>query len=369
MKKTRDILTVVLFVGFIFLMLILFIILPKSEVSINEKRDKAKWINPSLTNIMNGKFEKGMEDYLADHFPYRDNWVSLNSYYTLFSGRNGVNGVYRCKDGYLINTPVDINTKNSVKNQQALREFIANTDIPITLMIVPTVGAVMDDKLPKNYQPYEDNELIKAIKKDLNNEEFIDLYDAFKKIKDNTQLYYKTDHHLTSSGAYEAYKLYQSDALDKSRFIVETYNDFYGTSYSKAALWEEKGENIELWTYPINLSVTISDGFDENKYDSVFFREHLDKPDKYPVFLDGNHMYTRIENKSLDGGKLLIIKDSYGNAIAPFLALHNNITDMVDLRYYLEPVSELVKKERYDKILIVYGISTIAETTDINILE
>lgn len=369
MKKNRDKLLAALFIVFIFAVFILFIALPKKEVSINEKRNLKEPVKLSISGIFNGTVEADTETYINDHFPARDAWVSINSYSALWTGRNGVNGVYKGKDGYLINTPVTYDEDIFVRNIQTVYAFADNIEIPVDFMIVPTTGRIMSNKLPKNHAPYPDDGYItKAINMAAGHKiNVIDLREAFNRVKNDTQLYYKTDHHWTVDGAYEAYRLYEPNAKDKSEFEVEEYDGFFGTAYSKAALWQEKGESIKLYTYPLNVTVTISDTKEISN--DMFYRKHLSESDKYPVFLDGNHSYVRIANNDVKDGRLLIIKDSYAHSLAPFLAIHNNVVDMVDLRYYLSSVSELVEAEKYDRILIVYGLSNLTEATDINILE
>ena len=68
-------------------------------------------------------------------------------------------------------------------------------------------------------------------------------------------------------------------------------------------MWYEKSDSIETWEYPINVMVTINDGFEDEVYDSMFFKEHLEELDKYPVFLDGNHNFERIVNNDNEDGK------------------------------------------------------------------
>lgn len=100
----------------------------------------------------------------------------------------------------------------------------------------------------------------------------------------------------------------------------------------------------------------------KRKNDSFFFLSHLDEDDKYPVFLDGNHSLVRIENKAADGGKLLLLKDSFGHSIAPFLSEHYSEIIMVDLRYYKLPVSELIEKKALRKCSCSTGSITFATT-------
>ena len=371
MAKKRDILLTVLFCGFIGAMAVLIAFLPKQEVSVNEKRTLAKFPEFSVQKLFNGKWEKDFETYISDHFPARNFFASTDSYYMLYSGRNGSNGVYKGKDGYIINTPVKCDEEKLNVNITAINNFVKNTGIETKLIVVPSTGYIMSEELPKVHTEYNDGEIIDDIKNRAENVEFIDIRDTLTENKDK-QIYYKTDHHWTSYGAYLAYKKWAgSENIEvRSDYDIESTDGFFGTTYSKSALWYEKSDSIETWEYPINVTVTINDGFEDEVCDDMFFKEHLEELDKYPVFLDGNHNFERIVNNDNDDGKkVLVIKDSYAHCFVPFMAENCSQIDMVDLRYYLNNVSALTEHNSYDEVLILYGISNMCEANDLAILQ
>lgn len=371
MAKKRDILLIALFCGFICAMAIGMVFLPKQEVSVNEKRTLADFPKFSAGRIFSGKWESDFESYASDHFPARNFFTGVDSYYMLYSGRNGSKGVYKGQDGYLLNTPVDCDDEMLKDNLEAVNEFAAKTGIKSGIIVVPSAGYIMSDKLPRLHTQYNDDYITyEKIESQLESTELIDIIDVFKQHKDDTQLYYRTDHHWTSAGAYLAYLQYAAfrGFEPVTDFEIECYDGFFGTTYTKSALWGEKPDTIEIWKYPVDISVTINDGADNKEYGSMFFEEYIDELDKYPVFLDGNHAFERLINPG-SGGKLLVLKDSYAHCFVPFLINHYSQIDMVDLRYYFEPVSELVSEQDYDEILMVYGISSLCESRDISILE
>ena len=314
MAKERDILLTVLFCGFIGAMAALTAFLPKQEVSVNEKRTLAKFPEFSVQKLFNGKWEKDFETYISDHFPARNFFASTDSYYMLYSGRNGSNGVYKGKDGYIINTPVKCDEEKLNANITAINNFVKNTVIETKIIVVPSTGYIMSEELPKVHTEYNDGEIIDDIKNRAENAEFIDIRDALTENKDK-QIYYKTDHHWTSYGAYLAYKKWaESENIEvRSDYDIESTDGFFGTTYSKSALWYEKSDSIETWEYPINVMVTINDGFEDEVYDSMFFKEHLEELDKYPVFLDGNHNFERIVNNDNEDGKKVLVIDKHPN--------------------------------------------------------
>lgn len=372
MTKKRDIILTVLFSIYIGMMAVMIAVLPKQTVSENEKRTLAQFPKFSVERIMAGRWESDFETYISDHFPARNTFASLDAYHMLLTGRNGSNGVYKGKDGYLINTPVKYDYDTLYKNISAVNEFAKKTGIKTKLIAVPSTGYIMSDKLPDVHMEYKDEEIRYAIEQITSPYvEMIDIASELMDNKDTAQLYYKTDHHWTSEGAYIAYKKWAKSegltAQNADEYMIEKTDGFYGTTYTKSALWNEKSDIIEIWEYPINVTVTIDD---ENEYNSMFFREHLEKMDKYPVFLDGNHGFERITNHdNPDGKKMLVIKDSYAHCFVPFMMENAAQTDMVDLRYYLDSVSELTAENEYDEILVIYSLSNLCEANDLSVLQ
>lgn len=366
--KIIDRVLIAVFCLFIFGFGIAFAVSPKSTFSVNEKRSLAEMPAATLDGIFNGQFESGFETYINDHFPARESFAALDAYYALFTGRNGANGIYKGKDGYLFAEPPGHDEKIISDNIEALRSFANNTKIMSTLMIIPSGGYIMSEKLPANHLEYRDGETLAEIRSRVESDiRWVDVEAKFLNAKESGQIYYKTDHHYTTYGAYLAYEAFcgEHGLTPFKDYTIERYDGFYGTSYSTSALWNEPAESFEVWRYPSNASVEING----TAYPSLWFDEHLEEPDKYPVFLNGNQPFERIINPDVESGKILVLKDSYAHAMIPFLAQHYHQIDMVDLRYYFEPVSELVRENQYGEIFMIYGLSSVCDDTDIAILE
>jgi hypothetical protein len=352
--------------------------MPKSDYSSSEKRYLEKFPDTSLESVADGSFESGFESYLADHFPFRNSWVGLNAYYNYIIGNNGNDGVYKCSDNYLINVPVSKDNRVEV-NSKAIAEFSKNIDVPVTVAFAPSTGYIMEDLLPTVHDDYIDDDMFEKLTTELykdgsDNLTFVDLRDTFKaEAKKGTQLYYRTDHHWTTEGAYTAYKeickSLSIDATPKSKFDIKTYNNFYGTTYSTSGFWFNPADDIQVWNNKSNskknITVEITEGDETNTYHSMYFLNHLEEDDKYPVFLDGNHAIVNIENKNVKKGKVLIVKDSFCHSLAPFLADNYNTVTMVDMRYYKNSISDMVKEGNYDQVLVIYGIDNFATDSDL----
>ena len=86
--------------------------------------------------------------------------------------------------------------------------------------------------------------------------------------------------------------------------------------------------------------------------------------DKYPVFLDGNHSLSTIQNPNAEGGTLLVIRDSYAHCFSTFLAANYKTIYLVDLRYYRDNLSQFVAEHPVDKVLYLYGVDNLVSDTN-----
>lgn len=365
----------VVFLIFIYGMALWFLFSPKTDYSSSEKRYLQKFPDTNVEKVLSGDFGSEFETFFADQFPQRNTWVGLNAYTALAEGNNGASGVYNCKNGYLINKPVSAEN-NLDKNIGAVADFAKSIDTPTTVMLVPSTGYIVDDVLPTFHDEYNDDEDISKISSTLSKDKigFVDLRERFKsEYKNGSQLYYKTDHHWTTKGAYTGYqelcKALGVTPIDDSTLKKDSYPDFYGTTYSSSGFWLTPPDNIEIWNNPKNsdrnISVKITEGANVKTSGSMYFTDHLKEDDKYPVFIDGNHALTEITNTNAKNGTILLIKDSFSHSLAPFLAENYSKVVLVDLRYYKESVSDLVTTYNPEQVVVLYGIDNLATDTDI----
>ena len=366
-----------LFGAFVVVMALWFIFAPKAGYSPTEKRVLSKFPKTTTETVFSGQFGKEFETYFADHFPMRNLWVGADSYLTLAEGNNGANGVYKGGDGYLINKPVS-QENQIVNNLRMLSDFKQEVgDVSMTVMFVPSTGYVCSDKLPLVHETYHDDEYFDYANAWMTEFgiKFLDLREPIKKAyRSGTQVYYKTDHHWTTAGAYVAYREYCKNfglvTKPEEGFEVERLKKFYGTTYAKSGLWFTQPDTIELWKNPNNeeqdIHVEITDGGKVVKsQNSMYFYSHATEDDKYPVFLDGNHEKTVITNQNASKGTVLVIKDSFSHCFAPFLSESFSKVVMVDMRYNTQDITQLVRNEKPEQILVLYGMDNFLEDTDL----
>ena len=372
MKKVYKILPTIVFVGFIVTMLVLFLVLPKKEYSSSEKRYLEQAPAFSFSSLLSGEFGEDFEKFLSDQTAGRNFWVGVAAYYQYDIGNNGADGIYKCSDDYLVNDPEDMS--GLMRNVGFIEEFAANCPVDTTVLVAPSTGYVCEDILPANHMEYRDDKMFPQIEEGLPDATFVDIREAFKnEYAAGNQMYYKTDHHWTAYGAYTAYRelgdVLGYTPLEQGDYTVTEYPGFYGTTYSSSGFWLTPPDTVEIWDNPTNDSTvitTITDGGETTEQNDMFYLAHLEDDDKYPIYLDGNHPYTVIQHSAADSDKkLLVVKDSFAHSMVPYLADHYSEIIMVDLRYYTNPVSQIVTNEGIDQVLILYSIDNLATDTGV----
>ena len=356
-KKLRNNIITVLFCLAIFIVPALFLLLPKEAFSEREKRYLAEMPALSVQSLTDGDYTKKLGVFVADHFPGRELFVGINAYYDLYAGRQGSKDTFT-RDGRLFSMPVENEPETLQTNLEYINDFArdlaqAGTGIPVSLMLVPSSGAVLLDT-----PEYPDGEIISAVYAQAETEH-VDLLAAFRAEANPGRLYYRTDHHWTSEGAFQAACAYlRSRGLPcpaREAYTRQSYEPFYGSAYAASGLWLTEPDSLELWYSGNRLQVTNETG---QVNDGVFYLDRLDQQDKYQVYLDGNHSLVRIEklSPSAEERSLLVIRDSFSNSLGCFLADAYDKVVLVDLRYYRLPLTDLLVGEGIDEILIEYSV-------------
>ena len=355
--KLRERITIIGFCGFLLSMTLAFLLMPKSDFSENEKRYLAEVPKITWEKVSSGDWGNEIETYLADHIPGRDFFVGVNAYFNLLTGRQAREDIW-LKEGKLVESPVTWDDSAITRNVGAVNKFADTIGRQVDLMIIPSAGWAM------GLEDYKDEAMIRNIYDTASGSvRTVDVADVFA---GQPELYYDTDHHWTSEGAYLGYRAYR-EALEKdyraeSDFTKGIWAKFQGSTYSRSALWLTPAEELELWQGSDSLSVT--NGESEGTHEGVFYWERLEEADKYTVFLDGNHSIVRVRNPQ-GSGRLLVVRDSYSNSLGCFLAESYEEVVLVDLRYYRQPVSQLVAEEGFDDVLVCYSIGNFLTDTNL----
>lgn len=341
----------VCFMAILLLVPALYFILPQQTYSALEKRYLADGIFPDT------------ESYLTDHMPARETLVMLNSARTLASGLQINNDVY-WDNGTLNEAPMTENQEQLAKNLDRIASLGQALGQKAALLPVPGAGAVRAQRGGQSLRAYPDEALLTALTQD---ERFtvLSLFDAFASTEADP--YYATDPHWNGGGAYLAYQAL-GDALGyaplpKDAFTVTAYAPFYGTCYARSGLWMFPPDTLQTWDSGADVTVT----YDGGTVGAMFELSHAGEPDLYPIFFDGNHGLTVIQNNNAQTKKrLLLLKDSFGNSLAPLLCNHYAEIVMVDMRAYRQKVSDLAP---FDDILVVYSLSRLSHDVNLSLLK
>ena len=315
----------------------------------------------TIVDFVSGKFSDELEQYLTDQVPLRDDWVTLKIYLELAVGKRESGGVYIGRDKYLMDKFTSYSKKQLAANAAALAELqkkLAAEDISMDTILVPVAAQVLTDKLPA-YAPVADYAAILEVLTDAG----VDTTDVFFTLAAHSSenIYYRTDHHWTSLGAYYAYCAWRGIEPNVDEWTQEILCDnFHGTTWNKVPLPSVPAEEITAWYKHINRSVSYNNG--QYETDSIYERKYLSGSDQYAVFLNSNQAQTVISGSG-KSGKLLLIKDSYGNTFSQFPVEDYAEVHVLDLRFFKGDVTEYAKENDITDALVLYGVQNFVKDT------
>lgn len=384
MKKVR-IIIIIVFIGFFVLISGASLIIKDREFSPNENRYLAETPELSWDNILSGKFQDGLEDYLRDQVCFRDGWITVKTGIQKACGDTDIGGAYVGKDGYDFEkiTPEDVDEKQVDRNIKAVEDYFMTASETIdkqklSFLLVPTSGLVMQEKLPKNARLFDQAKYIDQVQKAMKDYNFVDVRDTLMDHNDE-YIYYKTDHHWTSAGACLAYDVWSErtggEAETEDGLVKNVVSDkFRGSLYSK--ILDADSAYDEIWTYGLqkdeafgskDCTVTIDE---KQQLDSIYDDEKLQEKDKYAYFLGGNYGQVHIQNQKAaskaKGKNILIIKDSFANSFVPFVTQDYENIYMVDLRYYNGDMKAYLQEHEITDVLVLYNVSNFISDRNIH---
>ncbi len=364
--------TIIIFVVILLSLPIVTILMPKNDFSEVENRYLAKWPKFSIDNIIDRDYMNGIEDYVSDHFILRDGWVSMKSSIEYLTGKRENNGVF-IGDDALIENIAKPNLKYVESNINGIIDFYNKTGKKSYIMLVPTALEIWQEKLPSFAEGWSQRDFIKDTVKKL--EDVTSEIDVYKVLYEHSDeyIYYRTDHHWTSYGAYLAYREMASalylNQLSLNDFDIKTKTyDFNGTLYSKSSYRNTTPDRIDAYELTRGNTVTevlVNNGAEEKSYSSIYFDEFLDKKDKYSYFLGTNEPIVTIKTNVVNGRKLLVFKDSFSHTYSQFLLADFEEIVLVDLRYLNIGVDKYIDIETFDTVMFLYNVDTFASTADI----
>ena len=378
-----------------------FLLLPKADFSENENRYLQAFPSFTFRDLKDGTYTERLVAYFSDHFPFRDAFMTVKTETEILMGKREISGIFIAKDGSLVEEyRRPVNTDRVIRQMGKFSAAVLgrtreeNRALNVTLMLVPTASEILREQLPENAtllsQEQTASEIEEGIRKIMEEaglpevrtvhlkerllakeKERLALEDSGE--REERRLYYRTDHHWTTFGAYQGYLAFCEtagiEALPENAFRRRAVSeDFRGTIWSKLNDARFPGDRIEIWERKDTLSgITMYCEDTEKTSDSLYNMEWLQKKDKYSMFLDNIHPLIRITNENADTPRgLLLIKDSYANCMVPFLAEHFRKIFVLDTRYYKKGPSAFIGEHpEITDVLLLYNMNTLDADTGI----
>ena len=330
-------------------LLVWHVLLPDRAQSETENRTLAQAPDFSWTALVDGSYTKKVETYFADQFPLRDSWTGLKARAEQLIGKSEFNGVYLCGDTLIskVESPDEALVE---KNLSYVDRLSGKTDIPVYLGLIPSAAEVWKEKLPAGAESWDQTELLA--------QSGVDFQSTLSAHADEP-IFYRTDHHWTTLGAfYGANALLDAlgkETLKGNDFTPKTASDsFNGTLYSQSGIHWLEPDTMEFWVAEEGLTVT-SGRTGKEEAASLYDRMYLEKKDKYSSFLGGNQPLCVIETEHTDAPKVLVVRDSYSDCLAPYLTANFSEIHLWDLRYNNMSLKNYVAENGIDQVVVLYS--------------
>ena len=364
MKKLPEKVNTVLFGGFIGAFMLGGAAMPDKVFSEMENRALQQQPVFTASGLLAGTFADETERYLADQFILRDECVEAKTVLDAIAGKKEFNGVY-LTGGRLIERVDAPEEAKLTTNIAAVKHLASIIDTPLTLALAPTAADVYKETLPAGAPSADQQALLERIARETGVPN-ADLASALRSHKDE-YIFYRTDHHWTTLGAYYGAEALL-ESLGKDIAPLSSYKpervteDFNGTLYSSSGVRTVKPDAIDIYV-PQGGAVLESWRNGAPEEEPLYDRTWLDKKDKYSMVLGGNQPLAVIRTGN-PGGKLLLVRDSYADCLAPFLMEQYSEIHLFDARYFKQPLSSYIAQHDIDETVLLFSLKNfIADTS------
>lgn len=276
------------------------------------------------------------------------------------------NGMFIYGDGVYIPAYYGEPAAKYFAQTTAYYQSLFGEDIQVSVVMAPVSSMVIDDaevKARVKDQREIQNNVAALMDERVN---FVDVYSSLYEHKDE-YIFYKSDHHWTAKGAYYAYTAFAKSrglepvALEDLTYSVKN-NEYYGSLYLMTKDSRVKGfsDVVEAWATKKKLTMTVSTSYGSTVvYDSPIVPGYA----SYIAFIGGDNPYTVINvPENPQDRNILVLKDSFGNALVPYLCEHYGNIIVVDVRYTEMNLYEQLKDYGLTDILFVNNVQSALNT-------
>ena len=359
MKKTQQILTLVLSFGFIAVFAAWFWALPDAEESITERRHLAKCPTLSVSSVSSGSFMSGFEKYMLDQFPLRDGFRTLkaavNAKVFIQKDNNGLYSVGQHISKLDFPTDFDSCDRAAKRFRYVYDTYLRNSGTKTYLSVIPDKNVFTAS--PNGYPDKDYKALVERLRSGFPEAKYIDISGLL-----SAEDFYYTDSHWRQERIPKVADEI-ADKLGAARIGQYEKHDtgvsFHGVYYGQSALphaperffYLENAVIRGLKVYNVETSSDIP----------VYDLGAATGRDPYEMFLGGARSIIRITNpNAANERRLIIFRDSFGSSIAPLLAAGYSEITLVDIRYIApSALGRLIDFTKADDALFLYSASVI----------
>ena len=373
--KKLDRAFVILFAALILVVSVLFWTIPDRTFSETENKDLMQIPTFTAERLLDGRYTADIADYMADQFPFRDFFIRVKAAAEMALGKMSNNGVILGEGGTLIPRSETINRENLTKNLSAIAaftEWCESRNIPTTVAVAGRSADVLHYTLPDFYGSAYSDALWGTLTEEAHalDRPVLSLRDPLhERAIAGEYVYYRTDHHWTTLGAYYGTKEILAEMGEAiapiESYTRETVSDaFFGTTWSTAGMSWIAPDTMEYFRFAGDTDFTTTILDNGTSFAGFYDTSYLTKKDKYSSFIGGNNaLVTVTKNGDTDRPTLLLVKDSFAHSAVPFLSQHFDLL-IVDIRYYKKSTAALIGEYGVDRVLVLYNIDSLTTSPD-----
>ncbi len=246
-------------------------------------------------------------------------------------------------------------------------------------MVVPTsMDIMLDESVRKSVNSSNQKDATNYIYSKISADAYkVKIFDSLK-AHSSEYIYFRTDHHWTALGAYYAYEEYTKLAGLKTAALTDfeekTFDNFVGSFYNdsdKNPALEKEPDVVHAWAPKGDVSMYYTDKKGNKvKWAVVYDVSTWSRGTKYNTFVAGDQPYTKITNSAIkDGSSCLVVKESFGNAMIPFLTENYGTVHVIDYRYWDGSVSAFVKEKGIQDVIYLNNISATRNRSLVNAMD
>lgn len=308
----------------------------------------------------------------AEAFPFGELLADTYHYLRLQAGSDTIGSVYVTEERLLrYHSSYDMTAAEQFAAE--VNAYAAQQEVPVYWMAVPTAAGMYAETLPQGAPQASEKALLNAVSAMLDDRiTQIDVYSWLYSMRD-AYIYYRTDPHWTTYGAFCAYKTAIRKMgfanLGYDRFIIEHIaSDFQGGFVQETGYTEMQPDVVDIYRCENGTKCTAITAVDakgtqtelQSLYDTALCadRERL-RTDAYAVFAAVNTPVLQIETDLRNAKHLLILTDSYGACMVPFFTQHYSNVTVVNTELAADLKPQQYMQQQPSQILVICSADTI----------